>query len=150
MRRLAASLLVFLLCTPAYAGIPASVTQTPAANDQANAVVTGSFTATGQSTSYLVWGSFNVAIYGSSGPNGSWNGTVRIERSFDGGTTWIVAGVGGSGTQATYNTPNQDVSVVVTEPEQGMLYRLNCTAYTSGTINYRLSTTSSGGGTWHP
>ena len=121
-------------------GIAASVSQTPAALDQANAVVSGVFTATGQSGSFSVWGPFNVVIYGSGGPNGSWNATVRLERSFDGGTTWVVCGIGGTGTQAIWNTPNSDVSVVAGEPERGMLYRLNCTSYTSGTINYRLST----------
>lgn len=127
---------------PALAGIPATTTQTPAAGDRATDVISGQFTATGQSASILAWGNFNVVIYGSGGPNGSWNATVRLERSFDGGTTWIIAGVGGAGQQAIYSTPNQDVSVVFADPEAGMLYRLNCTAYTSGTILYRISTTA--------
>lgn len=151
MRRVISVTVAFwFLLSPAFAGIPAAVTQTPPAGDQANAVVKGQFTGTAQSGSFLAWGSFNVVFGGSSGPNGSWNATIRLERSFDGGTTWYVAGVGGAGQQAIYNTPNQDVSVVVIEPEQGVLYRLNCSAYTSGTINYRMSTTSSGGTTWHP
>lgn len=120
-------------------GIGAAVSQAPPAGDFANAVVSGSFVATGQSHSFLVDGPFNACLYGSSGPNGSWTATIRLERSFDGGTTWIVCGIGGSGTQAVYSTPNQDVSLVVAEPERGVLYRWNCTAYTSGTINYRFS-----------
>ena len=127
----------------AWAGKPASVSQTPPAGDMANAVVTGSFTATGQSTSFLAYGRFNILLYGNSGPNGAWTGTVRLERSFDGGTTWIVAGVGGAGQQASWNT-GADVSVVADEPEMGVLYRLNCTAHAAGTINYRLSTTGLG------
>ena len=72
------------------------------------------------------------------------------ERSFDGGTTWIVAGIGGSGLQAVYSTPNTDVSVRAFEPEVGVIYRLDCTAYTSGTIKYRMSTTGGGPGIWVP
>lgn len=138
------------LLTAALAGIPGVVVQTPPARDQANAVVLGSFTGTGQSLPFVAWGQVNVVIYGSTGPNGSWNATVRLERSFDGGTTWIVAGVGGSGAQAVWNTPNQDVSVVYDEPELGVMYRLNCTVYASGTVNYRMSTTGGTSTTWHP
>ncbi len=122
-------------------GIAKSVSQTPPANDEANAVVAGVFTGTGQSGSFLVWGPFNLFLYGSSGPNGAWSGTVRLERSFDGGTTWVVCGIGGSGAQATWVGASADISIVVGEVERGMLYRLNCTAYTSGNINYRMSTT---------
>ncbi len=148
MRWFAALLLLGWVATAApslvLAGIPAAVSQTPPAGDQANAVVSRSFTGTGQSPSFLVWGTFNVVFGGSGGPNGNWNATIRIERSFDGGTTWYVAGVGGGGQQAIYNTANQDVSVTVDEPEKGVLYRLNCSAWTSGTINFRVSTTSTG------
>ena len=31
------------------------------------------------------------------------------------------------------------LNVAWAEPERGVLYRFNCTAYTSGTINYRMS-----------
>lgn len=150
-RSFAATVALWLLVALAHAGVPGAVTQTcTSTSDQANACITGTFTGTGQSSSILAWGPVNVAVYGSGGPNGNWNATVRIERSFDGGTTWIVAGVGGGGQQASYNTPNQDVSVVYTEPERGVLYRLNCTSYTSGTINYRMSTTGSAALTWSP
>lgn len=125
-------------------GIPSAlVSQTPPAGDLANAVVSGAFTGTGQSGLFTCWGPFNLLLYGNSGPNGSWAGTVRLERSFDGGTTWIVCGIGGAGQQASWTGvgANSDVSVVVGEPEKGVVYRLNCTAYGSGTINYRLSAT---------
>lgn len=142
MRHVLAALAGLLLASPAFAGMPASVSQNPPAGDMANAVVSGTFTGTGKSASFTARGSFNVLIYGSSGPNGSWNGSVQVERSFDGGTTWVVAGISGAGQQAIFNTPNQDVSIVGNEPERGVLYRLDCTSYTSGTINYRLSTTA--------
>jgi hypothetical protein len=123
-------------------GIPASspVSITPASRaDRANFAVTGSITGTGTVGPWMIYGPFNVMFGGSGGPNGSYSATIQLERSFDGGTTWYVAGVGGSGAQAVYATPNQDVSLVVLEPEAGVLYRLRCTVYTSGTINYRIS-----------
>jgi hypothetical protein len=123
-------------------GIPSStVSEKPPAGDLANAVVSGSFTGTGQSPLFSCWGPFNVVLYGNAGPNGAMVGTVRLERSFDGGTTWVVCGVGGAGSQASYTLNGADISVVAAEPEKGVLYRLNCTAYTSGTINYRMSAT---------
>jgi hypothetical protein len=66
---------------------------------------------------------------------------VRLERTFDGGTTWIVCGIGGDGTQAIWTGAGADLSVIVGEPEKGVAYRLNCTAYVSGTVNYRMSAT---------
>lgn len=68
----------------------------------------------------------------------SYVGTVQLERSFDGGSVWIVCNIGGSGTLAQYaaGTP---ISLVFDEPENMVAYRLNCIAYTSGTINFRLS-----------
>lgn len=68
--------------------------------------------------------------------------TVQLERTFDGGSTWVISGVGGAGQQAIYVNP-QAISVVGNEPERGVAYRLNCTLYTSGTLNYRLSSTGS-------
>lgn len=121
-------------------GIPAAVSLTPPAHDLANAVVSGAFTGTGQSASFLFWGPFNLFIYGNSPPNGAWTGTVRLERSFNGGVSWLVCGIGGDGTQAIWTT-GTDVSIVAGEPEEGMLYRLNCTVFGAGPINYRLSGT---------
>lgn len=72
----------------------------------------------------------------------AWAGTVQLERSFDGGKTFLVCGVGGAGQSAIYTGAVQNgnaVSVAASEPEKGVLYRLNCTAYTSGTPYYRIS-----------
>lgn len=67
--------------------------------------------------------------------------TVQLERSFDGGSTFIVC----NGSIGGYFTPAQwtsgPVSIAFGEPEKQMLYRCNCLAYSSGTINYRLSAT---------
>ena len=67
-------------------------------------------------------------------------GTVQVERTFDGGFTWVVCNIGGAGQLAQFaaGTP---VSVTFGEPEKDVLYRLNCIAYSSGTINYRISQT---------
>lgn len=67
-------------------------------------------------------------------------GTVQLERSFDGGATWLIANLGGDGTLAQYaaGTP---VNLSFGEPEREVLYRLNVIAYTSGNINYRMSAT---------
>jgi hypothetical protein len=69
-----------------------------------------------------------------------YSGTVQIERSFDGGATWIICNVGGSGQLAQYAT-GTPVSLTFGEPEKNVLYRVNCIAYSSGTINYRISQT---------
>lgn len=85
-----------------------------------------------------VTGADNAASF--SGAAINYSGTVQIERSFDGGRTWIVCNVGGVGQLAQYaaGTP---VSLTFGEPEKSVLYRLNCIAYSSGTINYRISQT---------
>ena len=71
----------------------------------------------------------------------SYSATVQLERSFDGGKTWTVANIGSSGTLAQW-TAGTPLNLSWTEPERGVAYRLNCVAYTSGTINYRLSQTA--------
>lgn len=74
-----------------------------------------------------------------------WTGTIQLERSFDGGATWVSAGIGGGGNPAVYTGATQSgapVSIVVSEPEASVAYRWNCTAYTGpATINYRISQT---------
>ena len=102
------------------------------------AAVTGSFTATGQSASFVPQSDtsgrypkqFNVMA------RGTFVGTVRLEQSFDNESNWSVCSRDSAGTDASWTAPFR---VVVEEPEAGVLYRLNCTAYTSGTINYRIS-----------
>ena len=94
--------------------------------------VSGTFTATGQSSAFLPFpGPFSVWLQGGVG-------TVKLERSTDSGSTWIDVSSDVLGTVASWALNSTEVSVVVDEPEQGSQYRLNCTAYTSGTITYRL------------
>ena len=88
--------------------------------------------------SILVSGADAAAKF--TGPAIVFVGTVQIERSFDGGQTWLVCNVGGSGQLAQYTT-GTPLNITFGEPEKQVLYRINCIAYTSGTINYRISQT---------
>jgi hypothetical protein len=106
------------------------------------ASVTGSFTATGQSSSFSplvsarsTSNAFNVALWGTASVG------VQLERTFDNGTTWVKIYAGSTQLYKwTYDGSTVlNISEVVDEPEQGVLYRLNCTTYTSGTLNYRIS-----------
>jgi hypothetical protein len=100
------------------------------ANDEAVEVLSGSFAATGTSASRALWSGFNIVLWG------TFVGTVNVERSFDGGTTFVPVARDSAGTAMTFTAPG---SLSISEPERGVLYRLNCTAWTSGSISYRLS-----------
>ena len=100
--------------------------------------ITGAFSATGQSATFkpsiraLAWGSFNVFL------TGTGVASVQLERSYDKGSTWC--GVYGGGVQLyVWSYTGTNLSEQAVETEQGVIYRLNCTGYTSGTVNYRLS-----------
>jgi hypothetical protein len=68
----------------------------------------------------------------------TFSGTIQLERSFDGGHTWIPCYIWQGGAQLKWTGA---ISTELMEPEKSVLYRLNCIAFTSGTINYRISTT---------
>lgn len=94
--------------------------------------VSGTFTATGQSSAFLPFpGTFSVTL--SSGV-----ATVKLERSADSGSSWIDVSSDALGTVASWSVNSTEVAVLVEEPEAGCQFRLNCTAYTSGTVTYRL------------
>jgi hypothetical protein len=91
--------------------------------------VTGSFTATGNGAEFKPRpGKFNLAIYG------TFTATVKLQRSFDGGDNWIDCT--NLGSAVSFSTAATEV---IDEPEREVRYRLNCSAYTSGTVNWRLS-----------
>jgi hypothetical protein len=96
----------------------------------ATVLVSGTFTATGQSSSFRPIGKFNVVL------RGTFVATVTIDRSFDGGSTWGTISRDSAGTSASYTAP---AGLICEEVEGDTLYRLNCTAYTSGTVTYRAS-----------
>lgn len=102
--------------------------------------VTGSFTSTGQSSPISLAPFFanknegltyyNITVHG------TFSATIKVERSFDDGATWHVISDDAAGTEVSFTTP---VSLMLREPEPQVQYRLNCTSYTSGTANYRIS-----------
>lgn len=60
------------------------------------------------------------------------NGTFIIERSFDDGATWRAV-----------QTITSDYEGIGYEPEAKTVYRINCTAYVSGPMDYRIGTRTS-------
>lgn len=66
-------------------------------------------------------------------------GTVKLEKSYDGGSTWFDVSLDALGTLAAWALNSTEISVVIDEPEREVAFRCNCTAYTSGTITARLS-----------
>ena len=95
--------------------------------------ITSTFTATGASASFTpIYGrDFNVSIE----PSTSFVGSVQLERQFAGESTWNQ--LTAAGTQLyVWTAP---ASETASEPEVGVVYRLHCTAWTSGTISYRIS-----------
>ena len=79
----------------------------------------------------------SATTYPFDGPiTGTFVATLQLERSFDGGTTYAPLSGSTIGTTATFTAPT---TFVGNETERGVLYRVNCTAYTSGTANVRIS-----------
>lgn len=113
-------------------GIPASstVSGSPPTGDIANLVVTGTFTGTGLSPFYAFYGPFNVSVWG------TFSGTILLQRSFDGGTTFLTR----TDTPLGSGSFTAEASFGISECEAGVLYLLNCSAFVSGTVNYRMST----------
>jgi len=92
--------------------------------------ITSTFTGTGVSSSFtpLYGRPFNVSLWG------TFVATVQLQRSLD-GTNWLPLTANGS-TLETFYGPASDIWQ---EDEVGAIYRLDCTAFTSGTVNYRIS-----------
>jgi hypothetical protein len=97
-------------------------------------VVSGTFTSTTSSNTFTpqsnqtTWTKFNISMWG------TYVATMVLERTFDGGTTWLPCTAGG--VQVNFSNPCTEV---IEEPEPGILYRMRCSAFTSGTVNYRIS-----------
>jgi len=113
---------------PSTSGGVIAILQAPPQN-----YITGSLTGTGSSDAGVFKQQFNVSIWG------TFTATVRLEKSYDGGANWVPASRGAAAS-ISWTGP---ISTVWSEVENAtdILYRLTCTAYTSGTINYRLSPT---------
>lgn len=101
-------------------------------------VVTGSFTATGSSPSLQVFGKYNIHL------TGTFSATLVLKRSFDNGETWAAISKDVDGTANSYTAAMSMVCEEVESgrPDQGIpnvLVKWECTSYTSGTVNYRIS-----------
>lgn len=102
-------------------------------------VISGSFAGTGQSATYgpkvsdrnTNVGAFNVWL------SGAGTATIQLERSPDQGVTWCQYTAGGTQLYV-WSYAGTNISDTVQELESGVLYRLNCTAWTSA-VSYRLS-----------
>lgn len=96
----------------------------------ATPIASGSFTGTGTSTPVQLHGRFNLSL------TGTFVGTVQLERADASSGTFTVIARDIAGTPASWSSAFQGLSIE--EGEQGMWFRLNCTSYTSGTINWRI------------
>jgi hypothetical protein len=102
----------------------------PGGMELAPQVAAASLTSVSQATGIMMLGTFNAVI------SGTFVGTAELQRSFDGGTTYVPCGIDAAGDVADYTSP---VSLVIAEGEPGVYYRWACTAFTSGTIVTRIS-----------
>lgn len=93
--------------------------------------VIGAFSANGDSAVFTpaAGRAFNVSLWG------TFSASVRLVRSFDGGTTFLPLTADGNGLMI-FTAP---VSEQWSEPETGVSYRLECSGFVSGTVNYRMS-----------
>lgn len=83
--------------------------------------IEGNITGTGTTPVTVLGGNFNLSL------TGFGTATVALERSTNGGVTWGVI--------ESFTADTEKSGFSAGSPK----YRLNCTAYTSGTIKYRLS-----------
>lgn len=92
------------------------------------ALVDGELEAIGRGDAAVVQGTFNAAL------TGTFVATVRLMRSFDNGATFHP--LTALGQTIEFTAPCEEFFA---EPEPGVLYAWQCVAYTSGTIEYRIS-----------
>ena len=115
-------------------------------SDTANPLITGTITATalvtqpiaastGTSAASAFLGGFNLAMWG------TFAGTILVEKTYDAGTTWVPVSQDAAGTPASYilSLTATGINLTLCEVETQVAWRIRCTAFTSGTLNYRLS-----------
>lgn len=98
--------------------------------EQAGLVATGVLASAVAGLQVPLLGDFNVAVWG------VFVGTLTLENSYDGGTTWIPVINKHTGANITFTAPG---ALQEDEVEAGVYYRLHMTAFTSGTANWRIS-----------
>lgn len=97
--------------------------------ERAFAVLSFATAVAAQSAAIVLRGPWNLSIWG------TFTGlSLRVERSFDNGTTWLP--LTNAGASIAYTGA---ASEVWDAPEDGVLYRINVTAIASGAVNARLS-----------
>jgi hypothetical protein len=91
-----------------------------------NSQVVGTFNATDQTSSTLpVEGQWNMVS------RGTWAGTLQVQKSFDGGSTWVDFRSYSSASDKNFDATGE-------ENEKGVLYRLKMSAHTAGSCKYEL------------
>ncbi|WP_194745738.1 hypothetical protein [Thermaurantiacus tibetensis] len=102
---------------------------TPSAADLASQVVTATLSAVGQTSAPAAFsGRFILAI------GGTFVATLVPECSFDGGATWLP--LTSLGNAITFTARAVEV---MSCPEPGVLFRMRCSAHTSGAAEIRIS-----------
>lgn len=92
---------------------------------QEGQAASGSFSSTGVSATIKVYSVWRLITHG------TWTGKIRLEQSFDNGTTWKA--------MRTYSS-NDDYNVTTSDTiNTPCLLRLNCFSHSSGTISYDLT-----------
>lgn len=81
--------------------------------------VSGTFTGMGSSSGLKIGGRCPLSL------SGTWVATIKLQRSFDNGSNWLDVDTFSSNQECVINGT-------------GELYRLTCSAFTSGTVAYRL------------
>ena len=103
-----------------------SVGESYAASDVATVTDTLSSVAAGAETFPPIAGRwFNLTL------RGTFAATAVVKRQFPGSEDWDVVSRDSAGTQASYTAP---ISLSLFEPKAGTIYRVDCTARTSGSI----------------
>lgn len=109
--------------------------------------ITKIFTATGTSDSFALTDfakSFYASRFGLYFDTANFIGTVQLERSIDGGVTWYpIYGVGTQFYKWTFTGGALRFSENNEATEAREVWRLNCTAYTSGSLTAILSCSES-------
>ena len=101
-------------------------------------ILTGTFGATGVSATFTPKqgpngpGAFNVSLWG------TWSATVALQRTFDDPNSSAANWMDVSKPDLSDGSFTGNINFAVSEPEPNVSYRLNCTAYTSGAVSYRL------------
>jgi hypothetical protein len=111
----------------------------PALSTSGVTAVTGTFTGTGNGSVFAPSAGrpFNLTIYatGATTPGSGLAASVYLARSIDGGTTYLPMTAAGGGIYSFTSLANESLY----ESQTGVTYRLICTSYTSGTVNYRFA-----------